>query len=178
MIENEKIHLMIDIETLGTRPNSVILSVGAVLFDLCDKIEVMLHKKISIQSCLDAGLEVNGNTIEWWLSEPKEILDNLNEGYKYKLETVLNDLSSLNLHQSNWYVWSHGSNFDIVLLENAYKALNRYAWWNYKNVRDTRTLFDLVNYDYKAKGGHDALEDAVNQAKAVQEAYKQLKKGI
>ena len=47
-------------------------------------------------------------------------------------------------------------------------------FWNYKNVRDTRTFFDLCDYTYKATGGHDALDDAMNQAIGVREAYKQL----
>lgn len=170
-------HLMIDIETLGLASNSVIMSIGAVLFDLNDYTEAVLHRKINIQSCLDVMLKVDGNTIEWWLKQPKENLDRLMAGDRYKLITVLHELSSLSLYQSSWYVWSHGSIYDLVLIENAYKAIGQSVWWNYKNVRDTRTLFDIANYKYVAKGGHDALEDAMNQAKAVQEAYKLLKGG-
>lgn len=72
----------------------------------------------------------------------------------------------------------HGATFDPVILENAYRAVGMKAWWKFSNVRDTRTLFDLANYRYVAKGGHDALDDAMNQVKAVQEAYQKLKGGI
>lgn len=171
-------NLMIDIETLGTRSNSVIMSVGAVLFDLKDYREVLLHRKISIQSCLDVGLQVDGNTIEWWLKQSPENIERLMTGERYQLSTVLHELSSLSLYQKQWYVWSHGSIFDIVLLENAYKAAGFSTWWNYKNVRDTRTLFDVANYKYSSEGKevkHDALEDAMNQAKAVQAAYTKLR---
>jgi exodeoxyribonuclease VIII len=75
------------------------------------------------------------------------------------------------------YVWSHGSNFDIVILENAYKAIGQAAWWKYSNVRDTRTLFDLAEHKYVSKGGHDALDDAMRQAEAVAYAYNKLMKG-
>jgi hypothetical protein len=96
---------------------------------------------------------------------------------KYALEEALYDFMTLSTDQEKWYVWSHGSNFDTVLIENAYRAIGRKAWWKYTNVRDTRTLFDVANYKYTARGGHDALEDATNQAKAVIEAYKQLTRG-
>lgn len=179
MNEMDMCHLMIDLETLGTQSSSVIMSIGAVQFDLRGNTKEVLYKKISIQSCLDAGLQVDGSTIEWWLAQDSKNTQKLMEGERYKLETVIDELSyfSMDQNQNSWYVWSHGSIFDIVLLENAYKAVGRKTWWDYRNVRDTRTLFDVVNYRYKASGAHDALEDAMNQAKAVQEAYQLLKGG-
>ena len=174
----DKCHLMIDLETLGTKSNAVILSVGAVLFDLEGNIEALMHRGINIDSCLRVGLEVDGGTIEFWLKQSKENIDKLMNVSRLSLNEVLNELAFLNLYQSEWYIWSHGSNFDTVLLENAYKAVGQKVWWKYNNVRDTRTLFDLANYKYVAKGGHDALDDARNQAKAVCEAYLKLKGGI
>lgn len=170
-------HLMIDIETLGTRSNAVIMSIGAVQFNLKGDTKAVLHRGVTINSCLNAGLEVDGDTIEWWLRQDKKNIEKLLELEKRHLSIVLQELDSIDMHQNGWSVWSHGSVFDIVLLENAYKAVGRKPWWDHRNVRDTRTLFDIAEYKYKAKGGHDALEDATNQAIAVQEAYQKLKGG-
>lgn len=172
-------HLMIDLETLGTKSNAVIMSIGVAQFDLKGNVEPIFHKGINIQSCLSAGLQVDGDTIEWWMSQKQEniakIVHTIKNNTNSLLGTVLTELhNTVSLGQDNWYVWSHGSNFDIVILENAYKAVGGKAWWKYSNVRDTRTLFDVANYTYKAGGGHDALDDAMNQAKAVCEAYQQL----
>jgi len=174
MNDKEMTHFMIDIETLGTRSNAVILSIGVALFDMKGTVEAVFHRRIDIQSCLDAGLQVDGDTIEWWFKQEDKNIKKLVSMNTKRLKDVLEELTRLAMGINSWYVWSHGSNFDLVLLENAYKAVGGKAWWKYSNVRDTRTLFDAANYKYTAKGGHDALEDAMNQAKAVAEAYQQL----
>lgn len=176
MNETDMCHFMIDLETLGTKSNSVILSIGVAQFDLRGSVMAVFHRGVLVDSCLKAGLQVDGSTIEWWLKQPKENIERLLNLNCTTLYNALEELASLSLYANskNCYVWSHGSNFDIVLLENAYKAVGQKIWWDYKNVRDTRTLFDVVNYKYEAKGGHDALEDAISQAKAVCEAYQQL----
>jgi len=172
-------HVMIDVETLGTRSNAVIMSIGAVQFDLKGNIKQRFHKRIDIDSCLNRGLQVDGSTIEWWLKQSKENIEKLLAVPIGFLGEILDELTECfeMMDKEKIYVWSHGSNFDTVLLENAYKACDRSIWWKYSHVRDTRTLFDIANYKYVAKGGHDALEDATNQAKAVAEAYQQLMGG-
>jgi 3' exoribonuclease, RNase T-like len=110
------------------------------------------------------------------LNQSKENITKLMTLYPTQyLGTALSNLRSCFSLGDNWYVWSHGSNFDTVILENAYRLIGGSPWWDYKNVRDTRTLFDVAGCTYTAKGGHDALEDARNQAEAVQKAYQQLK---
>jgi hypothetical protein len=174
MNDKDKCHLMIDVETLGTRSNAVILSIGAVLFDLKGNIEEVYHRGIDIDSCLKAGLQVDGGTIEWWMKQEEQAIARVFGLEKYSLEEALYDFMTLSTEQEKWYIWSHGSNFDTVLIENAYKAVGKKVWWKYTNVRDTRTLFDVSNYKYKAGGAHDALEDAKNQAYGVINAYQQL----
>jgi hypothetical protein len=171
---------MIDLETLSTRSNAVIMSIGVVQFDLRGNTLDRLHYRVDIHDCIKHGLHVHGGTVQWWLEQPKKNIDNLLKIESvYGLEQALHKLEYefLPMLKECTYVWSHGSNFDVVVLENAYQAIGREVWWKYKNVRDTRTLFDLADYKYVAKGGHDALEDARNQAQAVQEAYQLLMGG-
>lgn len=173
-----KQHVMLDLETLGLKPNSVILSVGAALFSLDGQIEPLYHRRITIQSCLDAGLEVDGDTVEWWMNQKEENRGRLFAVKTKPLGATLWELDNVvkSVRPNGIYVWSHGSNFDTVLYENACKKTGMSIWWDYRNVRDTRTLFDLANYKYKASGIHDALDDAMNQAKAVCEAYALLRR--
>jgi len=64
--------------------------------------------------------------------------------------------------------------FDIAILENIYR---QYGWpvpWQYWQICDSRTLF-AVHGDPRVKGKvglHNALEDCVSQAQAVQQVYK------
>ena len=177
---------MIDLETLGLHNNAVILSLGAALFSLSGEVEPLYHRRIKIASCIKAGLIVDGGTIEWWMNQREEVKNKLFSVEAKELSTVLWEFENVVLStipDFGRYIWSHGSNFDVVLYENACKLMGRQVWWHYKDVRDTRTLFALADYRYEAKGGkenalHDALDDAMNQAKAVCEAYAKLKGGI
>lgn len=183
MNEVDKCHMMIDIETYSTKSNAVIRTIGVVLFNMKGDTEILMHKGISIESCLMAGLEIDQDTVNFWRKQPREYRSKLQAMGEDTLETVLHELRTISQGigeqgiGTEWWVWSHGSNFDIVILENAYKGIGQMPWWKYSNVRDTRTLFDLADYKYIAKGGHDALEDAIRQAEAVAYAYQQLKKG-
>ncbi len=63
-------NVMIDIETLGTRSNSIILSIGAVNFDITGNHEVdesglnTFHKFISTYSCIEHGLVYDQSTLD------------------------------------------------------------------------------------------------------------------
>lgn len=172
-------HVMIDLETMGTSCIAAPMSLGAVKFDMDGNILDRFHKGISLKSCVAIGMEMDVDTIEWWLKQSKEnqerVLALKAENISAVLEKFEGWLHPLNKYMTN--VWSHGSVFDIVILENAYKLLGRSSWWKYSSIRDTRTLFDVAGYEYKAKGSHDALEDAENQAVAVAKAYQSLMKG-
>lgn len=67
-------HVMVDLETLGTKPGSVILSIGAVTFDLdgSGRDGRTFYQRVNIQSCLDAGMTVDGDTVEWWFHPDRD----------------------------------------------------------------------------------------------------------
>jgi len=72
--------------------------------------------------------------------------------------------------------WSHGSIFDIAIIEDIYRQLNRTPPWSFWQIRDTRTIFDLGFDPDMPKGGkHDALQDAIRQSVGVQNIYAKLK---
>ena len=70
-------HAMIDIETLDTRPNSVVLSVGAVKFDPYAEIEP--HTKTlwrpGVDDQLAQGRTMSNTTLEWWAKQDQAIQD-------------------------------------------------------------------------------------------------------
>ena len=81
-------------------------------------------------------------------------------------------------------VWSHGPAFDITILSNLYNTcppdymLFRLPPWNYRTIRDTRTLVFALETaglpvpPYPAEGtAHNALDDARNQAEWVRRMY-------
>lgn len=169
---------MVDLETLGTRPGSVILTIGARKFS-AERAEVdtsawgAFHEGVDIQSGLSCGLTVDGAALYWWLEQSPEALAALKETRPgLYLDTAL-------LKFRQWfggcqYLWGHGASFDPVLLMSAFqKATSVPLPWRYANIRDTRTLFDVAGFDYNAYSkahnacAHSALADATCQAEAV-----------
>lgn len=169
---------MIDLETLGTAADAVILSIGAVKFDLhSDAIdEEGFYGSVSIDSNLDAGRRVNEDTLLWWLKQPAAAQGVFHEA-KLPLEQTLVDLSDW-LGGDDWIVWAKGPSFDIAMLEHAYKQFGMSPPWKFWNSRCVRTYMDLPG----AKGiraedlgvKHNALSDAYQQAMTVQMIHKAL----
>jgi len=162
-------HIMIDIETLGTKATSSILSIGACEFNInTGKIGETFHTRIDIDSCLKKGLTVDGNTIGWWMEQDDEARHSLFDGHIRTLEDAL--LGLIAFIQPGDVIWANGSNFDIPILENALSACSFNIPWSYFNVRDYRTLVKMVPKEQfesirtRAELKHNALSDAEAQA--------------
>ena len=171
-------HLMIDLETLGTSADSVVLSIGAVKFDLeSDAIDDRgFYGSVSIDSNLEAGRRIEEDTLLWWLKQPAAAQAVFFED-KLPLEQVLIDLSDW-LGDNKWIVWAKGPSFDISMLEHAYRRFGMQSPWEFWNTRCVRTYMALPG----AKGikasteglKHNALSDAYEQVKTVQMIHRKL----
>ena len=171
---------MIDLETLATTPDACVLSIGAVKFnpfgnELEDSEMVSFYARIDIDSCNDLGLVTSESTLEWWAKQSKEAQE---EAFGTENRIEIKDAMS-QLYKFCWgakRVWSHGAGFDIVILENIFRKLNKACPWQYWSVRDTRTLFDMgIDANRPPVLKHHALEDAWNQAVGVQNVCRELK---
>jgi len=167
---------MIDLETLSTKSNAVILTIGAIKFNRNEEPLPLnrmdtFYRKIDIQSCMDVGLTTDKKTIEWWNKQSNEVVVEAFEGDdRIPLEEMLTQFSMW-FENSNRKIWSHGDDFDCVILNNAYTACKLEPPWKFWNTRDTRTLFDIKNFNLNSiqnKQPHNALEDAYAQVLGVQ----------
>ncbi|TWD58149.1 uncharacterized protein DUF5051 [Agrobacterium vitis] len=168
--------IMIDIEKLGTRPGSVIASIGAVEFDqITGKFGRELYVVVDMVSAEKAGLTIDASTVLWWMQKTAEAREStFAEGYN--INTCLWELSHFVTNIAPNRVWAHGPAFDLVLLESAYRVTQLICPWNYKQMRDTRTLLDIAGVEIEPFGTHhNALDDAKAQALAVIEAMKALR---
>ena len=164
-------HLMIDLETLATTPEATVLTIGACKFDPNgNTIDDTLYMRVEIDS---QDRDIDPNTLEWWSKQDKQIQEEaFSDADRIPLQQAMKKLYSFGFGTNN--VWSHGSIFDIVILENICRRLQQAVTWKFWQVRDTRTLFDIANDDVIVEGKHNALNDALAQAKAVQQSYKKL----
>ena len=158
-------HAMIDIETLATTPEAVVLSVGGVKFDPYTNEEphTFFDAKLDIDAQTELGRDVDQGTIEWWGKQSQEIQD---IAFAEEGRVQINDFAtSLN----KWLVgceqiWCQGPQFDMVIIENLYKQINIHTNWAYWQIRDSRTVFSLMAVDPR-KGVQEALHSAVDDAK-------------
>ena len=172
--------IMIDLETLDVLPTATILTIGAVKFDplgkdieepKCEK----LYIKVDVDSCDHYGGTVSQSTLDWWAGQSKEAQEAaFDPDGRVSIEEALNQL-----YKFCWgakRAWSHGVGFDLIILENYFRKVGKAVPWQFWEMRDTRTLFDIgINPNRPPVLAHHALEDAWNQAVGVQNVYNALR---
>jgi DNA polymerase III epsilon subunit-like protein len=172
--------VMIDLETLDVLPTATILTIGAVKFDpFGDDVKnpqcVKFYTRVDVDSCDRLGATVSPATLEWWANQDQAAQD---EAFDPKDRVdVVQALEQL--YKFCWgakRVWSHGAGFDVIILENYFRKIGKAIPWQFWEVRDTRTLFDIgINPNRPPVLKHHALEDAWNQAVGVQNVYRTLR---
>ena len=173
-------HIMIDLETFGTRPGSMIVSIGAVIFDPhSDAVGGQFHTGIRPES--RAGT-IDPSTVMWWMQQA----DAARAALIQRIETGENlGAALLRLHAfistvNPPCVWGNGATFDIAMLEDAFTRERIPIPWEYRGVRCFRTIASELSepYDWvKPTIAHDALADAIAQAKTLQNIYARLERG-
>jgi len=181
-IMNDEVHVMIDIETLGTRPDAVVLSVGAVAFRpfattgefvLVEKAE--FHRFLDIDEQVRDGRTIDVDTIKFWLHNKGTLVSILLEEQNSQFDMLSGLRQFLEVYKPK-RLWARGPQFDQVILENMISANNLPPLWEYWRWMDMRTLVrisDAVICEDDASAirqmtgprvKHDALDDAKNQA--------------
>jgi hypothetical protein len=194
-LEQPKVYtdLMIDLETLGLTANSVVLSIGAVFFDLeGEDLGPTFYTNVDRESCVSLGMDVVPQTVAWWSEQsaaaraglfdppPVPVVDALKSFYLWASKNSFRPNVPLR-------VWSHGAAFDIPLIRTLAQKTNSLLPWSYKNEHDTRTLLLITSKMANApRAGitaltrsvptiaHHALEDSKAQASWVQNMWKTL----
>ena len=163
-------NVMIDIETLGTEPGCVILSIGAVEFD-DNKLGQEFEINIDPESCTKAGLHIDPRTVIWWMGQSEEAREKIIRANTVALDKALVEF----VKAFDWEgkkVWCNGASFDFPILQSAFSALGGTSPWQYWNAMDYRTLKNLIDTktlkQIRSKiinpVKHSALDDAKEQA--------------
>jgi len=166
-------HIMVDIETLGTSPRSVIFSVGAIKIKDA-KIAGEFLGNPSIESSLDSGFKIEAKTLKWWMTQSDEARLQFNQSTGSLRET-LRDFTYWAGPSKSLYLWGNGADFDNTHLAEAYKACKMDVPWNFWNSRCFRTLKGLFpdsKIPLKVGTKHHALNDALAQAHHLIQIFK------
>lgn len=185
---------MIDLETLATKTNSKLLTIGAVYFEPnTGKVKDKFYRRVDVKSYdTEAPLEfdMDFSTIMWWVKQNDKAKD---EAFfkkpRYAIKKCLTDfitwlekLKKQSSYYKNIIPWSHGKDFDIVILQEHFNILGLNCPWKFWETRDTRTLYNFMGIDMRkikvptSNGlvAHHAIGDCLKQIHGVYLAYKQL----
>lgn len=167
--------LMLDIETLGVRPTSVITQIGSCYFDRnTGEIGEAFTYNINFEYAISLGFTFDWDTVKWWMEQENKSWLKDPQEFKH----VLGWFSKF--AEGAKYIWSH-STFDIPILSNAYNYYKIKLPFHYRQTRDIRTLTHLAGHkrneskvDLNDKT-HNALDDCIYQVKYCVECFNKLK---
>lgn len=191
MADLHPIHVVLDLETLGTDSDAAIMTIGACAIDISKPLDLpdapdhypnTFYARVSNHAkAPDLVGAINVDTVRWWLQQPANASIELCHGDAIPLGDALDKFTAwfadiINDTQSIC-VWGNGASFDNVILRSAYIRANRYAptyvrdnttpwpWWNDRDLR-TALMFAPAGFTKAAPVvAHHALHDAVAQAR-------------
>lgn len=183
--------IIIDIETLGTKPGCPIIEIGACAIDPDPGVIVAnFSRRVlsgngyedvgkTMDGFLGSGWGIDEDTAVWWVSDRdrdatlRKILSG-KWGHPH-ITTVLDSFSE-------WFaahatdpkrdrIWANGPSFDIAILDHVYQEYARTRPWICWQERCVRTALEQVGYEkgsvaWEENGPrHRALNDARHEAR-------------
>jgi exodeoxyribonuclease VIII len=187
---------MIDLETLGQEPGSVILSISAVQFDIrTGETGKQFDEVIGLESSLKQGLKIDPVTLAFWTKIPNRLNYFLTYQGRVSLSTALGNFGkwlnildespeNLCFGASNYDVtmWGRGPRFDFGLLSYAYNSVGYPSMpWDFRKERCVRTM-EMFYPDIKKQADndrltmpHNGIDDCKHQILYVSEIYNKIK---
>ncbi len=186
-------HIMIDLETLATRADAAILSIGAVRFNpIAGVVPSSLtgdrfYRTIELSKTPESERGfIDPATVMWWFGQSDDARNAITSGQELglPLRTVLRRFdewftATVSNARRKVTVWANDPDFDLCILQEAYDRCELTLPWSFRNARSMRTMSDLAQqFDLRKfpdgttpivehAGAHNALNDAVYQAKLV-----------
>ena len=172
-LDNPLTDISIDIETLGTDPNSIILQIGIVGFNPeTGEIGTKVNTNIDLERSIKEGFSFSADTFYWWLKQDRRAGATLQEN-RYHPKTVCTQvekyIQTYTVGPDDVRVWGNGAAFDNVIVKNHFQKFDIEVPWKFWNDRCARTLFALNPHisRVKPKITHVAGYDAVAQAETI-----------
>ena len=155
-------HVMVDLETVDNVPTSAIVSIGAVIFDASGVSERTFYEVLDLQSSLDAGLTMSADTVAWWMKQS----ESARAVFQQKGDHAALVLSRF----GSWLprdckLWGNGASFDNAILACSYRAFRMPPPWAFWNDRCYRTAVAGLARLERVGTHHNALDDAISQAR-------------
>lgn len=171
--------LMVDLETLGKKADSVILQIGAIYFDRhTGKLGRRFKLNIDLDDSLDNGFTVDADTIFWWINQSEEARKSITDNITIDVIDAIDEFNDF--VDNDAILWCHAS-FDYPMIKHHLSTFGIKSNINFRNVRDLRTIVNLAKVDYKnmerTELKHDTIGDCQFQIRYVVECFERMKNG-
>lgn len=174
--------VMIDIETLGTRANSVVLTMGAVVFDLNaapGQFGEEFYAVLTTSEQEVLGRVKDQSTLDWWKKQDATARYAALERKDRELcGQALDRLFNI-LALGDYCVWGNGSDFDNAIVSDLFRTFEfetPWAFWNNRCFRTYKAMFKHLTGPVQFNGmKHHALDDAKHQAYHLQLIQQKLR---
>lgn len=158
-------HVVVDLETLSTRIDAVVTSIGIATLDPTRPEPIVgVGYRLRWDDQLGFGRRVSQSTLRFWLEQDRAVAQRELAGDEYCTTGALYAISP---HLRDVLIWGNGAAFDLAILRSLYEAFDLEVPWNYRNERCFRTLRD-GREPLKPEVPHDPVSDAVAVAKTLQ----------
>lgn len=176
---DQRLDLMVDIETWGTGPDAVVRAVAMATFNPWTGY-VFGTAVWDLRGLIDRQLELGGTvdpgTVRWWGRMPDEALGESLRLARHmmpftqpaELDDAIDSIGVFILSHSPSRCWSRGA-FDYPILARLLDKQGVSPPWQYWQLRDVRTLDDLVP-KVKPDRPHHPLSDCLAQIEQVRAA--------
>ena len=168
-------HMMVDIETLGTSEDAMILSIGAVIFNERDG--AIDGKYWVIRPETRVG-SISHDTVAWWMQQSEaarvEVFgDPALQEYSFGLYDAVTDLVNTTKEWDIQGIWGNGVDFDNKIL--GYWANLYDLQWPFRLNRCYRAIKNMFppSIEHHPTVAHNAYDDAMAQAKTLLEICEQ-----
>lgn len=175
-----KLHIMLDLETLGKTIRAPIIQIGAVSA-VEDETGLWTYNEghgFVLNIDFDAAIRnrvPDGSTILWWMQQSEQARQGIIDGQEVartNVASVLRDFAAIIYAEKaiakaeEVYVWGNGASSDNAWLNDLYETNGIQTPWEYWGNMCYRTMKNF-NRDIPKPAfqgvAHDALDDARNQ---------------
>jgi len=157
-------NIMLDLETMGTGYNSAIIAIGAVKFDINNGITDKFYKVVDLNSCIKKGFDIDADNVYWWLRQSDQAKGELSKNLIHIKDALIQFKGWIG--KGNLQIWGNGSDFDNVILTNAFRKYGVTSPWPHYSNRCYRTIrYSYPSLEIPNVGiSHKAIDDAEYQA--------------
>lgn len=153
---------MLDLETMSRGSNAAIIAIGAVKFN--QAVTSRFYAVVNLQSSIDIGLEMDADTVLWWLKQS----DAARADFALPGVSIYDTLADFATWIGNDAVmWGNGAMFDNVIMTNAYRLAGfgdpPWKFWNDMCYRTVKNMNQHIKIQ-RVGTHHNAVHDAESQA--------------